>query len=183
MTISNKIRQRAAELHNLINQCNYQYNVINNPELPDVAYDRLFIELQQLEDKNPELYTLSSPTRRVGGTTLDKFGKITHTVPMLSLDNIFDAKKLQAFAQRICDRLKTTDIQVFAAEPKIDGLAISIRYEKGILVEAATRGDGRIGENVTSNVRTIKTVPLQLGGNNIPEVLEVRGEIFMPCGF
>jgi DNA ligase (NAD+) len=184
MSINSDVTQRANELYNLINQYNYKYYVVDNPEIPDVEYDRLFRELQQLENDFPELKTSSSPTQRVGGQALDKFSQITHALPMLSLDNVFDADELQAFEQRVCDRLNTTDKQVFAAEPKLDGLAISIRYENGILVQAATRGDGAVGEDVTANVRTIQTVPLQLIGDNIPEVVEVRGEIFIPkAGF
>jgi DNA ligase (NAD+) len=184
MSINSDVKQRANKLHNLISDYNYRYYVIDNPEVPDVEYDRLFRELQQLENDYPELKTSSSPTQRVGGKALDKFSQITHSLPMLSLDNVFDADELQAFEQRVCDRLNTTDKQVFAAEPKLDGLAISIRYENGVLVQAATRGDGTVGEDVTINVRTIQTVPLQLSGDNIPEVVEVRGEIFMPkAGF
>lgn len=184
MTISTEIKQRADELLTLINEYNYQYYVVDNPEVPDIEYDRLFRELQQLETDYPDLQTSTSPTQRVGGNALDKFSQITHALPMLSLDNVFDAVELQAFEQRVCDRLNTTDKQVFAAEPKLDGLAISIRYENGVLVQAATRGDGTVGEDVTVNVRTIQTVPLQLTGNNIPDVVEVRGEIFMPkAGF
>ena len=184
MIITTAIQQRADHLHVLINKYNYQYYIIDNPEVPDVEYDRLFRELQQLETEYPELQTTASPTQRVGGAALDKFSQITHALPMLSLDNVFDAEELQAFEQRVCDRLNTTDTQVFAAEPKLDGLAISIRYENGVLKQAATRGDGTVGDDVTVNVRTIQTVPLTLTGDNIPEVVEVRGEIFMPkAGF
>lgn len=184
MSMNSDIKQRADELRDLINQYNYQYYVIDNPEVPDVEYDRSFRELQQIEKDYPELKTTSSPTQRVGGKALEKFSQITHALPMLSLDNVFDAEELQAFEQRVCDRLNTSDTQVFAAEPKLDGLAISIRYENGVLKQAATRGDGSVGEDVTVNVRTIKTIPLQLNGDDIPEVVEVRGEIFMPkAGF
>ncbi|OUR63660.1 DNA ligase (NAD(+)) LigA [Methylophaga sp. 42_25_T18] len=184
MIMNTEIKQRADKLHHLINKYNYQYYVVDTPEVPDVEYDRLFRELQQLEAEHPELQTSSSPTQRVGGAALDKFSQITHALPMLSLDNVFDTEELQAFEQRVCDRLNTTDTQTFAAEPKLDGLAISIRYENGILVQAATRGDGTVGEDVTVNVRTIQTIPLTLTGDNIPEVVEVRGEIFMPkAGF
>jgi DNA ligase (NAD+) len=184
MSINSDVKQRANELRNLISDYSYRYYVVDNPEVPDIEYDRLFRELQQLENDYPELKTSSSPTQRVGGKALDKFSQITHSLPMLSLDNVFDAEELQAFEQRVCDRLNTTDKQLFAAEPKLDGLAISIRYENGVLVQAATRGDGTVGEDVTINVRTIQTVPLQLSGDNIPEVVEVRGEIFMPkAGF
>ncbi len=178
------LQQRATELHQVINKYNHQYYVLDNPEVPDSEYDRLFRELQQLEQAYPELSTPSSPTQRVGGQALDKFSQITHALPMLSLDNVFDGEELQAFEQRVCDRLNSSDTQVFAAEPKLDGLAISIRYENGVLKQAATRGDGTVGEDVTVNVRTIQTIPLTLTGDNIPEVVEVRGEIFMPkAGF
>lgn len=184
MTIPTEIQQRADELKKLITQYNYQYYVADNPEVPDIEYDRLFKELQQLEQNNPELLTADSPTQRVGGQALEKFTQLTHALPMLSLDNVFDAQELHAFEQRVCDRLNTQDTQVFAAEPKLDGLAISIRYEHGVLIQAATRGDGTVGEDVTTNVRTIQTVPLILTGDNIPSVVEVRGEIFMPkAGF
>jgi len=184
MTMTTALQQRATELHHVINKYNHQYYVLDNPEVPDSEYDRLFRELQQLEQAYPELRTPSSPTQRVGGQALDKFSQITHALPMLSLDNVFDGEELQAFEQRVCDRLNSSDTQVFAAEPKLDGLAISIRYENGVLKQAATRGDGTVGEDVTINVRTIQTIPLTLTGDNIPEVVEVRGEIFMPkAGF
>jgi len=183
MTI-NSIAQRAAELKELINNANYHYYVADNPEITDSEYDRLFHELKGLEQANPELLTADSPTQRVGGIALDKFEQVTHAIAMLSLDNVFDGDEFAAFSKRVTDWLNTDQQQVFAAEPKLDGLAISLRYENGVLVQAATRGDGAVGEDVTVNVRTIKTVPLKLQGDNIPEVIEIRGEIFMPkAGF
>ncbi len=178
------IAQRAAELKELINNANYHYYAADNPEITDSEYDRLFHELKALEQANPELLTADSPTQRVGGVALDKFEQVTHVIAMLSLDNVFDGDAFAAFSKRVTDWLNTDQQQVFAAEPKLDGLAISLRYENGVLVQAATRGDGAVGEDVTVNVRTIKTVPLKLQGDNMPEVIEIRGEIFMPkAGF
>lgn len=184
MTISNEITQRAATLRELINHYNYLYYVADNPEVPDAEYDRLFRELQQLEQDFPELLSADSPTQRVGGEALAKFAEVEHAIPMLSLDNAFDAEELSAFDKRVREWLNSDSAQTYAAEPKLDGLAISIRYENGVLVQAATRGDGSRGEDVTANVRTIKSIPLKLQGDNIPAVVEVRGEIFMPkAGF
>ncbi|MFW5450420.1 MAG: NAD-dependent DNA ligase LigA [Methylophagaceae bacterium] len=179
MTIPTNITQRASELKKLIDNYSYLYYSIDNPEVSDSEYDRLFNELKQIETAHPGLLTIDSPTQRVGGTALDKFDQITHALPMLSLDNVFDEEELKAFDQRVRDWLNTTDQQVYAAEAKLDGLAISLRYEQGVLVQAATRGDGAIGEDVTANVRTITTVPLKLVGDNIPDVIEIRGEIFI----
>ncbi|NQZ53923.1 MAG: NAD-dependent DNA ligase LigA [Piscirickettsiaceae bacterium] len=184
MTIPTNLTQRSSELRDLINQYNYLYYSADNPEVTDSEYDRLFNELKQLETEHPELLTADSPTQRVGGAALDKFDQVTHALPMLSLDNVFDEEELKAFDQRVRDWLNTSDNQVYAAEPKLDGLAISLRYEKGILVQAATRGDGAVGEDVTANVRTIATIPLKLAGNELPDVIEIRGEIFIPkAGF
>lgn len=180
MTISTELEQRAASLREKINHYNYLYYVADNPEVPDAEYDRLFRELQQLEQDYPELLSPDSPTQRVGGEALDKFDEVEHALPMLSLDNVFDQEELTAFDKRVREWLNSDKEQTYAAEPKLDGLAISIRYENGIMVQAATRGDGARGEDVTSNVRTIRSVPLKLQGDNIPAVVEVRGEIFMP---
>ncbi len=180
MAMSPELIARATELRDLINRHNYLYYVTDNPEVTDSEYDRLFTELKQIESDYPELVTADSPTQRVGGQALDKFTQVTHALPMLSLDNVFSADDFAAFDQRVRDWLNTKETQIYAAEPKLDGLAISIRYENGILVQAATRGDGAVGEDVTVNVRTIPTVPLKLVGDNIPEVVEIRGEIFMP---
>ncbi|MBP25745.1 NAD-dependent DNA ligase LigA [Methylophaga sp.] len=184
MTISPEISERAAQLRDLINRYNFLYYSADDPEVTDAEYDRLFAELKKLEADYPELITADSPTQRVGSAPLDKFTQVTHAMPMLSLDNVFDEAELTAFNQRVLDRLNTDDVITYAAEPKLDGLAISIRYENGLLVQAATRGDGAVGEDVTENVRTIRNVPLKLHGKNIPQVVEIRGEIYMPkAGF
>lgn len=184
MTIPTEIKQQATTLRDLINKYNYLYYVTDNPEVTDSEYDRAFKQLQQFETDHPGLLTADSPTQRVGGKALDKFHQITHVLPMLSLDNVFNAEDLQAYDLRVRDRLNTTNIQIYAAEPKLDGLAISIRYERGVLIQAATRGDGTVGEDVTENVRTIQSVPLKLTGDNIPDIVEIRGEIVMPkAGF
>lgn len=184
MTISTEISDRAAQLRDLINRNNFLYYSADDPEITDAEYDRLFAELKQLETNYPELVTPDSPTQRVGAAPLDKFTQVTHAMPMLSLDNVFDEAELTAFNQRVLDRLNTDSVITYAAEPKLDGLAISIRYENGLLVQAATRGDGAVGEDVTENVRTIRNIPLKLHGKNVPQVVEIRGEIYMPkAGF
>ena len=182
MTIPTKVLARKDALHKLINKYNYLYYTTDNPEVTDSEYDRLFHELKQIESDYPSLLTMDSPTRRVGGQVLEKFDQVTHTIPMLSLDNVFDYEEFFAFDQRVKDWLNTEQIQVYIAEPKLDGLAISLRYEDGVLVQAATRGDGAVGEDVTANVRTISDIPLKLHGRNVPGVIEIRGEIFMPKG-
>jgi len=161
-----------------------QYYVLDDPDIPDVEYDRLYQQLLSLEAQHPALITPDSPTQRVGSAPLNSFEQIQHKMPMLSLDNVFNKEDLQAFNQRVQDRLNITDEIEYTAEPKLDGLAISLRYEHGSLIYAATRGDGSTGENVTQNIRTIHSVPLKLLGDDFPQVLEVRGEIFMPkAGF
>ncbi|QTR55309.1 NAD-dependent DNA ligase LigA [Thiothrix unzii] len=163
---------------------NHLYYVLDDPQIPDVEYDRLFRELQALETAHPELITPDSPTQRVGAAPLTEFGEIKHAIPMLSLGNVFSDEELLAFDKRIHDRLKSDTETEFVAEPKLDGLAISILYENGVFTRAATRGDGETGEDVTHNVRTIASVPLRLLGEGYPSVLEVRGEIYMPkAGF
>ncbi|MEX1199636.1 MAG: NAD-dependent DNA ligase LigA [Methylophaga sp.] len=184
MTISEDIKSRVAELRGIINDLNYHYYSQDDPAVSDAEYDRLFNELKQLEATYPQLQTADSPTQRVGAAPLAKFSQVTHAMPMLSLDNVFDETELTAFDQRVKDRLNSTQPIEYAAEPKLDGLAISIRYENGLLVQAATRGDGSVGEDVTENVRTIRNVPLKLQGDNVPAVVEIRGEIYMPkAGF
>ncbi|MEJ2138770.1 MAG: NAD-dependent DNA ligase LigA [Gammaproteobacteria bacterium] len=179
-----KVKLRVAKLRDAINYHDHRYYVLDDPEIPDAEYDRLFSELRNLEQSYPELITPDSPTQRVGGSPQTQFGSVTHTVPMLSLDNSFSREQLDEFGRRIQDRLGDTQALVFAAEPKLDGVAISLRYEKGSLVVAATRGDGRTGEDVTHNVRTIRAVPLRLAGSGYPEVLEARGEVYLPrAGF
>ena len=179
-----KIQQQIEALRQKLNHHSYQYYVLDSPEIPDVEYDRLYRELQQLEQKNPEFISHDSPTQRVGDQLLDGFSQVKHELPMLSLDNVFNADELSDFYKRLQQRLDTDKIIEFAAEPKLDGLAVSLLYEKGILVRAGTRGDGVTGEDVTHNIRTIHCIPLRLIGKNIPDILEVRGEVFMPkAGF
>mgnify|MGYP006081916003 FL=1 len=179
MTIPPGITARKEELYRLIDKFNYQYYAIDNPEVSDSEYDRLFRELKQIETDYPALLTLDSPTQRVGGQVLDKFSQVSHSLPMLSLDNMFNEADLKAFNKRVKGWLNSENTPTYIAEPKLDGLAISLRYEQGILVQAATRGDGNVGEDVTINTRTISSIPLKLNGSGIPEVIEIRGEIFI----
>lgn len=171
-------QQQINQLRAQLNQHNHAYYVLDTPSIPDADYDALFMQLQQLEAQHPELVTADSPTQRVGGAPLDKFGQVQHQVPMLSLDNAFADTDFVAFCQRMADRLDQQTDFSFCAEPKLDGLAVSLRYEAGLLVQAATRGDGYTGEDVTSNIKTIRSIPLRLQGE-FPPVLEVRGEVFM----
>ena len=173
-------------LREQIRHHNYRYHVLDDPEVPDIEYDRLMRELQALEKEHPELVTPDSPTQRVGDAPMASFGTVTHRVPMLSLDNAFTAEELQDFHRRVTARLELeeSDSLRYAAEPKLDGAAVSLLYENGVLVRGATRGDGTTGEDITHNVRTIESIPLHLIGKNYPSLLEVRGEVFMPkAGF
>ncbi|MFM2640283.1 NAD-dependent DNA ligase LigA [Vibrio chagasii] len=161
-----------------------RYYVEDSPEIPDVEYDRLMQQLLKIEEENPELVTVDSPSQRVGGQPLDGFTQVTHEIPMLSLDNAFSDEDLDAFNKRMSDRAPTANLKTFCCEPKLDGLAVSLLYVNGTLVQAATRGDGATGENITENVRTISSIPLKLHGEGWPERIEVRGEVFMPkAGF
>lgn len=181
--LSSELKQRAQELTEQLNQHNYNYYVLDNPTVPDAEYDRLFRELSEIEQQHPELLSESSPTQRVGGQPLESFSQIKHQVPMLSLGNAFSLEDLIAFNKRIIDKLpgETLSEIKYVCEPKLDGLAVSLRYEKGKLVHAATRGDGYTGENITENCKTIKSIPLELNKNqDYPDILEVRGEVFMP---
>lgn len=182
--MTQSLQQQAEQLRQQLDLYSYQYYVLDNPTVPDAEYDRLFRQLQQLEAEHPALIDAQSPTQRVGAAPLSKFGQVTHSIAMLSLDNAFDADDFNAFCKRMADRLDSTTEFSFCCEPKLDGLAVSIRYEHGVLVQAATRGDGYTGEDITLNVRTIRAVPLKLKGEQVPAVLEVRGEVFMPlAGF
>jgi DNA ligase (NAD+) len=179
-----RLAARAVELREQIEHHNYRYYVLDDPEIPDVEYDQMFRELQALEAEHPELCTDDSPTRRVGGAPIAGFATIQHIVPMLSLDNAFTSDELIAFDRRARERLKLNRPIEYSAETKLDGMAISLLYEDGRLTQAATRGDGQTGEDVTHNVRTIDSVPLRLRGQDHPARLEVRGEIYMPkAGF
>lgn len=177
--IDQHISQHIEKLRNLLQRWNYAYHTLDKPDVPDSEYDRVFQELLDLETQFPQLISSDSPTQRVGGIPLESFSKISHKLPMLSLNNGFTEDDLADFDRRAREKLNVEIIE-YAAEPKIDGLAVSIRYEKGLLIQAATRGDGSIGEDISQNVRTIKCIPLKLLDNtNIPEILEIRGEIFM----
>ncbi len=175
--------ERVLELRELIEHHNYLYHALDSPEISDAQFDRLMRELTQLEADNPDLITPDSPTQRVGSTPVSELAEVVHTTPMLSLDNALSEEDVVAFDRRVRERLEMDAEIEYAAEPKLDGLAVSFRYEAGRLVQAATRGDGSKGEDVTHNVRTVKSVPLKLR-EGAPKVLEVRGEIFMPvAGF
>lgn len=174
-----KAKSDIAKLSKQIHYHAYKYYVLDDPDIPDAEYDLLFRKLEQLEHQFPELILDNSPTQRVGGKPLDKFDQVTHVKPMLSLTNAFNDNEFAAFHQRISETLKSSDFD-FVAEPKLDGLAVSLLYQNGQLVQAATRGDGQVGENITQNVKTIDSIALQLQGNDYPDILEVRGEVFMP---
>ena len=186
MNVPAATRKKVDSLRDQIRHHNYQYHVLDEPDVPDAEYDRLVRQLQQLEAKHPELITPDSPTQRVGAEPIKAFGTVEHQIPMLSLDNAFSEDELRDFHRRVTDRLNI-DIDAdlsYAAEPKLDGAAVSLRYEGGELVKGATRGDGTTGEDITHNVRTITAVPLKLLGKGFPDTLEVRGEVFMPrAGF
>ncbi len=177
VTNMHDIKAEMAQLTETINQHNIRYYVDDAPSIPDAEYDRLMQQLQQLEQAHPELSMPDSPSQRVGGAALAKFDQITHLKPMLSLDNAFEQADFEAFNKRITDKV---DSVAYVCEPKLDGLAVSITYRNGILERAATRGDGTVGEDITENVRTIKSIPLKLRGEDYPELVEVRGEVFMP---
>ncbi len=175
-----KAQQEIQNLREKIDEHNYRYYVLNAPVISDAEYDRLMLKLQQLEAAHPELITPDSPTQRVGALPLKEFAEIKHQVPMLSLDNAFSDDDVLAFDKRVHDRLDSPQVVEYVCEPKLDGIAVSIHYEKGILTKGATRGDGFTGEDITHNLRTIKSIPLKLTAKNVPEVLEVRGEVYMP---
>jgi DNA ligase (NAD+) len=187
MTASKAAIDELESLQQQIRHHNYRYHVLDDPEVPDAEYDRLMRQLQAIESEYPELITEDSPTQRVGDTPISAFGTVQHQVPMLSLDNAFAPDELREFHRRVTDRLELevgADQLRYAAEPKLDGAAVSLLYENGQLVRGATRGDGTSGEDITHNVRTIDAIPLRLIGEDFPPTLEVRGEVFMPkAGF
>lgn len=180
MTDLLQVEKQITEYRKALEDFNYEYYVMDNPSVPDAEYDRIMQALIALEKKFPQFVSDDSPSQKVGGRALDKFEQVTHEVPMLSLDNGFEEADLMAFEKRVNDRLNRNERVEFSCEPKLDGLAVSILYENGVLVRAATRGDGQVGENITQNVKTIANVPIKLRGNDYPERLEVRGEVFMP---
>lgn len=172
--------EEITQLRAALDEANYRYYVLDEPTLTDADYDRKFQRLQQLETDHPELVTPDSPTQRVGAAPADGFPTVAHAIPMLSLDNAFSRDDIHAFAERVAERLEcAADDVEFTCEPKLDGAAVSLVYEQGMLVSGATRGDGRTGEGITSNLRTLRSVPLKLMGKNVPALLEVRGEVIM----
>ena len=173
-----KIKLHLQALRADIELHNYRYYVLDNPTIPDAEFDRLFCELQRIEQDYPQLITPDSPTQRVGAKPLKAFAQITHHIPMLSLSNAFDDEEVEAFDRRICEGL-SVDCVEYAVEPKFDGLAISLCYENGIFKTGATRGDGNTGEDITLNLKTIKSIPLALPDSHPPALLEVRGEVLM----
>ena len=179
------IQTQIDNIRKTLRQYEYEYHVLDNPTVPDSEYDRLFHQLKALELEHPEFLTSDSPTQRVGAKPLSGFSQIHHEIPMLSLDNAFSDEEFNAFVKRIEDRLIVLPKPLtFCCEPKLDGLAVSILYVNGVLTQAATRGDGTTGEDITANIRTIRNIPLQLLTDNPPARLEVRGEVFMPhAGF
>jgi DNA ligase (NAD+) len=178
-------QRRAARLRAAIEDANHRYYVVDDPSIPDAEYDALMRELEALEAEHPELASPDSPTRSVGARATGGFAEVRHAVPMLSLSNAFTDDEAAAFVRRIAQTLGIDEDKLaFSAEPKLDGLAISLRYEDGAFVQGATRGDGTVGEDVTTNLRTIRAIPLKLRGRGYPRVLEVRGEVYMPkAGF
>ena len=174
------IRAEAEELRADIALHNHRYYVLDDPSVPDAEYDRLMRRLRELEAAHPDLVTPDSPTQRVGGAALEAFQSVRHEVPMLSLDNVFSEEEFRAFDRRVRERLGGTGEVLYCCEPKLDGVALSLLYEEGLLVRGATRGDGSNGEDITANVRTIPSIPLRLMGEGWPHRLEVRGEVYMP---
>jgi DNA ligase (NAD+) len=176
---SASVQQRVAQLRADIERHNYRYHVLDDPEIPDSGFDRLVNELRELEQAYPQLVTPDSPTQRVGGAPVAAFAQVRHRVPMLSLDNAFTPEEVVAFDRRVRERLESDREIQYLCEPKLDGLAVSLTYRRGRLEIGATRGDGTVGEDVTHNLRTIKSVPLRLTGKGYPDLLDVRGEVLM----
>ncbi|MBP1601112.1 MAG: ligase, partial [Acidobacteria bacterium] len=171
---------RVAELRKEIEFHNYRYHVLNDPVISDEEYDRLFRELLELEAEYPELSSPDSPSRRIGAEPQEKFRKVEHRRPMLSLANAFDEEELRAFNKRIVNLLQSDDID-FVTELKIDGIAVTMTYERGVFVQGATRGNGLAGEDITANLKTIKAIPLRFrSGQPVPDLIEIRGEAYLP---
>lgn len=184
MSGHSSVKRRMQALRSAITDHNYRYYVLDDPQVPDAEYDRQFGELQALEAEHPDLVTPDSPTQRVGATGETSFDEVVHRLPMLSLDNAFSEDELRDFDRRVRERLGTDSDIDYVCEPKLDGLAVSLHYEQGLLTRAATRGDGYSGEDITANIRTIPSVPLKLRGEQFPALVEVRGEVYMPrAGF
>jgi DNA ligase (NAD+) len=178
--MSTEVKKQIEQLRSEIRRHDYLYYVLNQPQISDQQYDKLFAELKALEKKHPQFITLDSPTQRVSEQPIEGFEQVTHSIPMLSIDNTYNAEELRAFDERVAKGLGSRDYD-YVVELKIDGVASSLRYERGLLATGATRGDGEVGDDVTANVRTIKAIPLVLlDRGRIPDVLEVRGEVYMP---
>jgi DNA ligase (NAD+) len=178
------LRERLTALRDQLHHHSYQYYVLDAPQIPDAEYDRLFNELLSIEKAHPEWQSADSPSQRVGAAPLPAFSQVRHETPMLSLDNVFSEQELLDFDRRLKSRLEEGVAVSYACEPKLDGIAVSLLYVDGALIRGATRGDGRVGEDITQNVKTITSIPLRLRGNDWPDELEVRGEIYMPrAGF
>src|ERR671915_1652313 len=177
------VEKRAAELRELVERHNYRYHALDDPEISDAEYDRLYDELRALEEEHPELVTPDSPTQRVGAEPSEKFPKVEHLVPMGSLEKVTTGEALEKWALDVRKRLDSDEPVAYVTEPKIDGSAVSLLYENGLLLRGATRGDGSRGEDVTPNLRTIKAIPLQMrtpDGEPPPALVEVRGEVYFP---
>src|SRR5919205_540408 len=174
------VQKRLDELREQVDHHLYRYHVLDDPEITDAEYDRLFDELRSLEEEHPDLITADSPTQRVGAPPSERFQKVQHLTPMGSLEKVTDDESLYKWAEDVRKRLDSDEPVAYVIEPKIDGLAINLTYENGVLVRGATRGDGVQGEDVTPNLRTIGTVPLRILGAAAPPLLEVRGEVYMP---
>lgn len=179
MTLPASIAKKVETLRDKLNQYNYEYYALDNPSVSDAEYDKLLRELQAIENEHPDCITPDSPTQRVGAAPLKSFAEVQHDIPMLSIDNAFSDEEVLDFDERVRDRLGLDADVMYSCEPKLDGLAVSLRYENGVFVRGSTRGDGTTGEDVTENLRTIRALPLRLQGTDYPDVLEVRGEVYM----
>ena len=181
MKVDTEVKSRVLELHKIINEHAYNYHSLDNPTIEDSEYDALFKELLEIEAKYPSFSFSYSPTKRVGSEPLEGFTKVDHLTPMLSLENAFDTKGLEGFNKRIKDRLLTESTVTFSCEPKLDGIAVNLIYKKGYLDQAMTRGDGKIGEDITHNIKTVSSIPLSFRQSKIkaPNLIEIRGEIFI----
>lgn len=178
--MTTKMLKRLEELRQELHKHNHHYYVLDDPIISDAEYDQLFRELVAIETQHPEIFSVDSPTQRVGAKPLSHFNSVEHKIPMLSLGNAFSEEEVSLFDKRLRDRLGDDSEIDYVAEPKLDGLAVSLMYENGVLVQAATRGDGATGEDITQNIRTVGSIPLKLSRDGFPETLEVRGEVFMP---
>src|SRR5881396_3750701 len=174
------VQKRLDELREQVNHHLYRYHVLDDPEIPDAEYDRLYDELKSLEEEHPDLITPDSPTQRVGAPPSERFQKVQHLTPMGSLEKVTDDESLLKWADDVRKRLDSDEPVAYVIEPKIDGLAINLTYENGLLTRGATRGDGVQGEDVTVNLRTIPSIPLKMRGDDLPPLAEVRGEAYMP---